>query len=265
MNTLKELVKNRTMIFRLAKNDFKSKFAGSYFGIIWAFVQPIVIVSIYWIIFEKGFKSRPLDEMPDFPYLLWLIAGMCPWFYFQDALLNSSNCLVEYSYIVKKMKFNIDIIPLLKIISATFVHCFFVVLVMVVYMLYGKLPSVYALQMIYYSIATFCFATALTYFTCAINVFFRDMAQIVGILLQYAIWALPIMIAEKQYPEFFRPVLRINPMYYIIEGYRDALIRQQGFWEHPLRTAYFWIVVIAIFAFSRFVFKKLKPHFADVM
>ncbi len=265
MNRLKEIIKSRKMIFRLAKNDFKSKFAGSYLGAVWAFAQPIVLVSIYWIIFEKGFKSQPLEEMPDFPYLLWLIAGMCPWFFLNDALNGTTNCLIEYSYIVKKMKFNIDCIPLIRILSVSFVHGFFVLLVFAVYMMFGKFPSPYALQVIYYSFGVFCFATALSYFTCAINVFFRDMAQIVGILLQYAIWALPIMIAEKQYPAFMTPILRLNPMYYAIEGYRDALIRQVGFWEHPLRTAYFWGVIIVLFVIGRVVFNKLRPHFADVM
>lgn len=265
MERLKEMFRSRKMIFGLAKNDFKSKFAGSYLGVVWAFMQPIVLVSIYWIIFEKGFKSRPLDEMPDFPYLLWLIAGMCPWFYVSDALNGTSNCLVEYGYIVKKMKFNLDSIPLIKVFSVTFVHFFFIVLVEVVYMMYGKMPSLYALQVFYYSFAVMCFAIAIAYFTSAVNVFFRDMAQIVGILLQYAIWALPIMIAEKQYPSFFTPVLKLNPMYYAIEGYRDALIRQVGFWEHPLRTAYFWGVTLGIFVVGRVVFNKLRPHFADVM
>ncbi len=83
--------------------------------------------------------------------------------------------------------------------------------------------------MLYYTFGTFCFSVALVYFTSAINVFFRDMAQIVGIVLQYGMWVVPVMIAESQYPEFLRPILKFNPMYYIVEGYRDALIRQVGF------------------------------------
>lgn len=260
-----DIFHNRKMIGRLAVNDFKNKFAGSYLGIFWAFAQPIVIVSIYWMIFEKGFRSRPLPEMPDFPYLLWLIAGMCPWFFLNDAVNNSTNCLIEYSYIVKKMKFNIDIIPLIKIVSAAFVHFFFMILVVVVYVLYGKVPTAYALQMLYYTFGTFCFSVALVYFTSAINVFFRDMAQIVGIVLQYGMWIVPVMIAESQYPEFLRPLLNFNPMYYIVEGYRDALIRQVGFWENPMMTLYFWVVILLLFLIGRFIFKRMKPHFADVM
>lgn len=250
---------------QLAFNDFKNKFAGSYLGVLWAFAQPIVIVSIYWVVFEKGLKSQPLPDFPDIPYLLWLIAGMCPWFFFNDALNTSTNCLIEYGYIVKKVKFNIDIIPIIKIISAAFVHCFFIGLLIIVYIINKQYPTIYAIQMLYYSFSAFVFSLAITYFTSAVNVFFRDMTQIVGILLQYAMWIVPIMISETIYPEPIRPYLKLNPIYYIVEGYRDALIRGRWFWEKPQLTIYFWIFVILMFVLGRVVFSKLKPHFADVM
>ncbi|MGN0328176.1 MAG: ABC transporter permease [Lachnospira sp.] len=265
MKSFLDIIKNRKILFRLAKNDFKNKFAGSYLGVIWAFVQPVVIVSIYWIIFEKGLRSRPLPEMPDFPYLLWLIAGMCPWFLINDIMNQSTNCLVEYGYIVKKMKFNIDMIPLIKVISNAFVHLFFIALVCIVYVFYGKIPTMYGLQVFYYSFCVLCFSTSIVYFTSAINVFFRDMAQIVGVVMQYAMWVLPIMLSESQYPDFMKPLIKFNPMYYAIEGYRDAFIRNIGFWEKPWMTLYFWVFTIVLFIIGRVVFNKMKPHFADVM
>lgn len=265
VNTLKEIIKCRRMIIQLAYNDFKNKFAGSYLGVIWAFAQPIVIVSIYWMVFEKGMGSKPLPEFPDTPYLLWLIAGMCPWFFLNDSLNSSTNCLIEYGYIVKKVKFNIDIIPLIKIISAAFVHCFFILLVLLVYIIFGEYPTIYAIQMLYYSACVFIFGLGIAYFTSAVNVFFRDMNQIVGILLQYAMWVIPIMISESIYPAFIRKFLPYNPMYYIVEGYRDSLIRGRWFWERPLLSVYFWVMVMITFVVGRLIFKKMKPHFADVM
>ena len=88
MNSLKSIIKDRKMILRLAKMILKTNLPVHISGLIWAFAQPVVIVSIYWIVFEKGLRSRPLPEMPDFPYLLWLIAGMCPWF-LNDAMNTS--------------------------------------------------------------------------------------------------------------------------------------------------------------------------------
>ena len=77
-----ELYQKRTMVWDLAKADFKKRFVGSYFGVAWMFVQPIVTVLIYFFVFQMGFRSVP--PVPDTPYLLWLIPGIVPWFYFSE-------------------------------------------------------------------------------------------------------------------------------------------------------------------------------------
>ena len=250
------------VFLELTKNDFKNKFAGSMLGTFWAFMQPIVYVTIYWFIFEKGLKSQPMDG---FPYLLWLIAGICPWFFFNEALNSASNSLVEYSYIVKKVKFPVAIIPAIKIFSALYVHCFFVVLINVIYIGYGKGISIYVLQTVYYSFCVLALATAISYFIAAISVFFKDMTQIVSTFLQYAMWFAPIMIDERQFPEIVQKLMKYNLMYYPICGYRDAMINKVWFWEHLELSLYFWICTFGLFVFGYFVFKRMRPHFADVL
>lgn len=262
MKYLKKIYQYRSVLVDLAINDFKNKFVGSYLGIVWAFVQPIVVVSIYWLIFEKGLKAQPMD---DFPYLLWLIAGICPWFYFNEALNSVSNSMVEYSYIVKKVKFHMELIPLIKIMSALFVHAFFVILIIGIYAFSGVKLTLYTIQVVYYSFATTVLAIGLAYFIAAINVFFRDTAQIVSILLQYGMWIVPIMIGESSYPEAFVKFMKFNPTYYLIEGYRDCLIRGRGFWERPVLSLYYWIMVSLILFVGIKIFRRLKIHFADVL
>ena len=95
-----EIWQSRRMIYKLAKNDFKTKFAGAYLGIIWAFVQPIITVLVYWFVFAVGFRPA-VDENP--PFILYLVAGIIPWFFFQDALNSGTNALLEYNYLVKKV------------------------------------------------------------------------------------------------------------------------------------------------------------------
>lgn len=262
MGLIKDLFRSRKVIFNLAKNDFKTKFAGSYLGVFWAFVQPIVVVTIYWFIFEKGFKSAPMD---DYPYLLWLIAGICPWFFFNDALNAASNSFNEYSYIVKKVVFKVSVLPMVKILSAAFVHMFFIVLVAVIYGFYGQGPTIYYIQMLYYSLCTFALALGISYLTASLSVFIKDLTQVVGIVLQFGMWLTPIMYTETMFPEQFRFIVKFNPMYYVVEGYRDCIIRNTGFWNHPKMTIYFWCVVLICFLLGGVVFKKLKPHFADVL
>ena len=99
-----ELFQNRHLIWKLAKNDFKKRYAGSYLGAVWAMAQPVVTVAMYYIVFDKimGNTSTPLREGVEVPFVLFLTAGLVPWFYFSEALNNGTNALLEYNYLVKK-------------------------------------------------------------------------------------------------------------------------------------------------------------------
>lgn len=259
---LRDVYTSRKIIRDLSKNDFKNKFSGSYMGVFWAFVQPVVIVIIYWFVFSVGFKSAPVADVP---YLLWLVSGICPWFFFNDALNAGTNSLYEYSYIVKKVAFKISVLPIIKIISCAFVHLFFIALVAVVFLLHGVVPSIYVLQVLYYSFCTFVLALGLAYLTASLSVFVKDLAQIVNILLQFGMWMTPIMYSEDMFGPKVAKILKLNPIYYLVDGYRDSFIGEVGFWEHDILTIYFWGVTLVIFVVGALVFRKLKPHFADVL
>lgn len=261
-----EIMKSRRMIYKLAKNDFKTKFAGSYLGIIWAFVQPIVTVLVYWFVFEVGFRAGQGD-LP-VPFLLYLVAGIVPWFFFQDALTGGTNAMLEYSYLVKKVVFNISVLPLVKMIAAIFVHMFFAVFIIILYCLYGRYPDLYYLQLLYYSGGLFLLILGLCYVTSAVVVFFRDLSQVINIALQVGVWLTPIMwVAEDmlaEHPVIYQ-ILKLNPVYYVVSGYRDAFIYKNWFWERPLWTLYFWVFTAGAFLFGSWVFKRLRVHFADVL
>ncbi len=263
-----ELYRNRTLIFKLSKNDFKTKYAGSYLGMIWAFIQPIVTIMVYWFVFEKGLKAGGVlsKEGIELPFAIWLSAGLIPWFFFSEALNNATNALMEYSYLVKKVVFKISILPIIKIISALFVHVFFVAFLLILCACYGYYPSLYTLQVIYYSFCMFVFVLALSYATSAVVIFFRDLSQIINIVLQIGMWVTPIMwqvsILDS---EVLAQVFKLNPMYYIVDGYRQALFYEVWFWEHPWMTLYYWVLTAVIFLFGAIIFKRLKPHFADVL
>ena len=119
-----ELFKNRKLAFTLAKNDFRTKYAGSYLGMVWAFIQPIVTILVYWFIFTDGFRS---DQDQEYPFVLFIVVGIVPWFFFSEALNGGTGALIDYDYLVKKVMFNIDILPFVKVLSALFVHIFFIV------------------------------------------------------------------------------------------------------------------------------------------
>lgn len=149
----KELYQSRRLIWKLSKNDFKKRYAGSYLGMVWAFVQPVVTVVMYWIVFDRVFDTRSqlVAGGIEVPYVLYLTAGLVPWFYFSEALSNGTTALLEYNYLVKKVVFKISILPIIKVIAATFVHLFFVAVLLMIAIAYGYYPSVFTLQIFYYS------------------------------------------------------------------------------------------------------------------
>lgn len=257
-----EVFRSRRLVMNLAKNDFKTKYAGSYLGIIWAFVQPVVTIAVYSFVFQVGFRSGAVMECP---FVLWLMAGMVPWFFFSDALNGGTNSMIEYSYLVKKVVFKISILPIVKILSALFVHLFFVLITIILFAIFGYYPDLYTLQVIYYSFCMFVFVLGLTYATCSIIIFFRDLGQIIGIFLQVGVWMTPIMWQETMIGEGTRWILKLNPIYYVVGGYRDALIDKVWFWESPNQLVYFWVVTAVFFVIGSVVFKRLKVHFADVL
>lgn len=261
-----EIFRSRNMIYKLAKNDFRTKYAGSYLGIIWAFIQPVVTVLVYWFVFEVGFRSG--DASLPVPFVLYLVAGIVPWFFFQDGLTGGTNSMLEYSYLVKKVVFNISVLPIVKIISAVFVHLFFVFFIAVLYCFYGKYPDLYYLQIFYYMAGLCLLILGLSYMTSAVVIFFRDLSQIINIGLQIGIWLTPIMwIAEEQlvaHPLLMQ-ILKLNPVYYIVTGYRDAFIYKNWFWERPLWTLYFWCFTAGTLLLGSWVFRRLRVHFADVL
>lgn len=265
----REIWYNRKLTLNLSKNDFKNRFSGSYLGTVWAFVQPIVTILLFWFVFEKGLHAGPqgLRNGIPVPFVLWLTSGLVPWFFFQDALISGTNTLYEYAFLVKKVVFNISILPAVKVISNLFVHVAFVGFMFIMFILMGLYPSVYAVQVIYYSVAMICFVTGLVYLTSAFCVFFKDLAQIISILMQVFMWSTPIMwninaIGLKG-PLLY--LFKLNPMFYIVQGYRDSMIDNVWFFEKSDLTVYFWAVTILLFVFGTTMFRKLKIHFADVL
>ena len=263
----KELWGNRELIWKLARNDFKKRYAGSTMGRVWAFIQPIVTVGMYYCIFGIIFPARAQLAASGVkaPYVVWLTAGLIPWFYFSEAIGGGTSALIEYNYLVKKVVFKISILPIIKVIAATFIHAFFVLLLLVLYFVFHFSPSLYLIQLIYYSFCMFFLALAISYSTCAIVVFFRDLSQIIGILLQVGMWATPIMWEIGVIPEKYRIIFKLNPVFYIINGYRSALFEKQWFFEDFYSTMFFWITAAIIFGVGALIFKRLKPHFADVL
>lgn len=262
INLLKTIISNRGLIFNLAKDDFKLRFAGARLGVIWGFIQPFVNVFLYWFVFQIGFHSGSIKGTP---YILWLISGMVPWFFFNEAWNGGMNCMYEYSFLVKKVSFQIEILPIVKILSALFVHLFFIDLVFVFNASYGNYLTIYHLQLLYYLVCEIVLIYALSLITSSLAVFLKDTILFVGILLQIFFWTIPIVWSADNINHIILGILKINPLFYLVEGFRDTFVNRVWFWEKPLDTLWFWGCNLVLLKVGIVVYGKLKNYFADLL
>ena len=252
----------REMLIMLVKNDLKARYAGSFLGLVWAFAQPVMTILVFWIVFQLGFRQAPVDNTV---FILWFTPAYVAWIYFQDAVVNTSSCLREYSYLVKKMKFPVHMLPIMKVFSSLIIHVFFILLVFIIFFVYRYSFSISLLQLIYYVFALTFLLVGLSWLTAAITVFVKDFSQVISILLQIGFFMMPIFWNEATMDPMIVALLKLNPLFYIVQGYRDALLGGEIFWNKPEMTIYYWIVSIVVFIGGVKLFNKSRRHFADLL
>ena len=256
------LYRKRSLIFEMAKRDISTQHVGSMLGFFWTFVNPLIMIFILWFVFSFGFKTAPRGNVP---FVVWLTAGMAIWNTFTEIISGSTGVIVGNRHLVKKVVFPLSILPVVKLVASLITHVIFIVFLLFMIALYGIPASVFWLQAFYYFFAMAVLALGVSWISSSINVFTRDTSQIVGVVLQFGFWATPIFWDPSMLPPGIRPIIKLNPMFYIVQGYRDSFIYSVPFWQHWHMTLYYWAVTGCVFTFGAIVFLRLRPHFADVL
>src|ERR1019366_6888138 len=257
-----ELFRSRRLIFDLTRREFRGRYLGSAFGLIWAFIHPATMMFIYWIVFQYGLKAGPVNGVP---FVVWLLSGLVPWFYASDCITTGGNVILDNRFLVKKVVFRVSLLPVVRILSLLPAHLFFLGAIILINWAYGYPPTLQTFQVVYYLGALCVLSIGLSWLISALVPFLKDLAQVVTVLLQVLFWIMPIVWPETNVPQKARWILFLNPLYYIIQGYRDSLINHVWLWHHPVVGAYFWAIAATIFAVGRMVFLRMQPHFADVL
>lgn len=257
-------MKNRNMLLNLIKSDFKNRYLGNHLGIVWAFIQPLVMVAVYWFVFTKGFRTQAVAKVP---FLLWLLAGIVPWFLLNDAIISASNAITSQAFLVKKIVFEVKLLPFVKIGSAILANLafwFFLILVCLIYRVY---PSVWWLQLIYYMLCITAISLSVSLLFAAIMPFMPDVGQILSVIFQVLFWATPVLWNKEMVLSHakLQYIVKLNPFAYVIDGFRDTLIDHMPFWHYYKQMAYFWGFTLIIYWLGNKTFNKLRPHFADVL
>ena len=251
---------NFKQIIRLSINDLKTKYSATALGIVWAFIQPLCTILVFWFVFQVGLRTNPIDDVP---YILWYIAAYIPWIYYSDILSYGVNCLIEYNYLVKKVKFNVNYLPIIRVLSALFIHLFFLIFIYVIYGCYHYKITIWSIQMLYCTLCVTILGWGTIMFLSALTCFFKDIANIVNIVLQIGFWATPILWNIEDTENSIKHIIQLNPICYVITGYRDSILYDIAFWKRPYEMLYFWVFTIFICILGLKTFNKMKVYFAD--
>jgi len=254
--------KDLNLTLSMIKIDFKNRFAITGLGSIWGFITPIIYILIYAYVFQYILK---INQNTDIPYAVWFIPGIVIWTFISEAIIQASNSIREYSYLIKKTKFPISILPTVKISSSLIVNIILMLITIIITTVYGYFPNL--LGLIYYIICAYSLIYAITKLTSALVVMFGDVSQALNIILQIFFWLTPVIwnisILENS---ILLTITKYNPFAYVICGIRSIFTSNSFLvFEDAKYSLFFWILVLLIYLYGKYVFDKNKKYFIDVL
>jgi lipopolysaccharide transport system permease protein len=254
---------NRHLIASMVRRDLLSRYKGSAAGAVWTFLNPLLLLATYFFVFGIVMRARFGEDTSRSGFVLYFLAGMLPWLAFAEAAGRSAQVVLEQRNLVKKLVFPVEILPV-NITLAGVVTEAFALLIFLVFLLIarGSIPLT-LLWLPVLLVPQVLLTVGLSWMLAALGVFFRDLAQIIGFLLQLAFFMTPILYPESQIPAAAEPVLKLNPMLFLVRGYRRILLENHAPDFIPLIALTAGGAALAIVGHAWF--HRLRKSFADVI
>jgi teichoic acid transport system permease protein len=264
ITVLKEQIQSFYLVRRLSLFELKSKNKSNYLGMFWEILNPGIQLAIYWFVF--GYLIRGNDRSVDgHPFFPWLLAGIIMWFFVNPAMTEGSKSVYTRLKVISKMSFPISVVPTYVIFSKLYPHLILVGLSMVVLQFLGYPISIYYLQLPYFIFATLALLVSISLLTSTLSTIIRDVQMIVVSSMRMLFYLTPILWA-RELPGVLSIIMKLNPFYYLVEGYRSSLLYNEWFivteWQF---TLYFWVLVIVIFIIGSSAHLKFRKYFVDYL
>ena len=258
MKLLREIWDYRTMISSLVKRDLKGRYKGSVLGFFWTFLNPLLQLVVYTLVFSVIMRAGIED------YYLFLFVALVPWTYFSTAVGGGAGCVISQQNLVNKIYFPREVLPIAHVLSQLINMLLSFLVVIAVFLVDGKgvnlavwwyLPIVVLQETL--------LAFGLTLLFSAVTVFFRDMQFLLNILMMAWQFLTPVMYSVDMVPERLRPIFYLNPMTPIIVAFRDIFYYKQA----PAMDTFLMgtIMGVVMLIIGWVAFGKMKKRFAEVM
>lgn len=261
---IKENISNLYLIIRLSIFELKSSNNNNYLGMLWEIINPTILIAIYWFVFGYGIRGgNSVDGVEYFP---WMVSGMSVWFFISHALMQGSKSVYSRINIISKMNFPMSVIPTYVITSYFYNHVTLLGIIMIILSLYGYTPSIYTLQLIYFMFANLILLVAISLITSTLSTIIRDVQMFVQAMVRILLYLTPILWSNENLSNLVITLMKINPIYYIVEGYRSSLLGTNWYIiDHTGYTLFFWLLVFLLLLIGSVLHVKFRKHFVDFL
>ena len=250
------------LLRRLVASDLRARYIESLLGALWMVIQPLLQVGIYFFVFSIVLSIRLGAEYEDNRFA-WMVAGMLPWLFFSTVVTRGPMAALQNAGLITKTRFPAEIGSLVQLISALLDHLIEVAVFVLFLLLTGYGISLEIMWIVPYLVATAILALGISWALAALNVFLRDIGQLVGVLMRLLIFVTPVFYPIDLVPENVRWLYRYNPIVPTIEGYRAGLLGRTA--VDPVGLWYLIVCSVISLAVGGWVFKRLQPAFADFL
>ncbi|MBZ5607946.1 MAG: ABC transporter permease [Acidobacteriia bacterium] len=257
------VVRSRTLLAQLVRRDFEQRFVGSAAGWLWGLIHPLVLLVSWVFVFQWCLhQTLPPNEVTQ-NYSLFLFCGFLPWLLFQDTVTRSASSMLDHANLITKTVFPSEIVPISIFLSSLMAHLMVLTIVIAVVGLSVGHFSLWMFSLPVYMLLIGMLAVGVGWIVASLQVYLRDTAQVLSVLLTFWFWLTPIFINEAQIPEQVRFIVRLNPLAFLVRAYRDRLLsyRVPSLHDFAIITAY----AITAFILGGLFFRHLKRGFADVL
>src|SRR5262245_49517356 len=207
----RNLVERRGLLFQLVRRDFEQRFVGSVVGWVWGLIHPLVLLLSYWFVFSVCMKFKLGAGEVTQNYPLYLFTGMLPWLLFSDTVQRSTASLLDQASLITKTVFPSEIVPVSVFLSSLVNHLMALMLVVAAVGIWLNHFSPTLIFLPAYMTLLGLFAVGIGWMVASLQVYLRDTAQILSVVLTFWFWMTPIFISEEQFPPQFRFLLSGNP------------------------------------------------------
>lgn len=254
---------NVDKVILISQFEQKANHQNHLFGLFWEFLSPAIQIIIYYLVFGIRLNGQTIIHS-DIPYIYWMLIGIIPWFYISSSIVAGAGSISRNLSLISKTHFPIEILPTIAIVKG--LNSFFAMLglFLILFVSQGFLPTLEWLQVFYYFPCMVLFLLALAVLTSAITVVFRDLQLIINAAMRLLFFISGAVVNVTAHPEsLLTKVLSLNPLVYIIEGFRDAFLSRGWFFDDPWRAVYFFSFLLIVLVTGIYITEKYQSDFVE--